>query len=139
MGRVNYGPHIYDRKGLDCPVLLAGFQELFDWDVNCIELDDISVVPFKKCSDNVKGPTFLRSFFNINETPVDTYLRLDNFSRGQIWVNGFNLSRYWVSVGPQKTFYIPAGLLNEGNNEIILFETDSSTSLIATFTSAPEL
>lgn len=139
MGRVNYGPHIYDRKGLDCPVLLAGFQELFDWDVNCIELEDISTVPFHKSSENVNGPTFLRSLFEINETPLDTYLRLDNFSRGQIWVNEFNLSRYWVSVGPQKTFYIPASLLKKGENEIILFETDLSTGLTATFTDTPEL
>ncbi|MBQ2721103.1 MAG: beta galactosidase jelly roll domain-containing protein, partial [Clostridia bacterium] len=113
--------------------------ELFGWDVSCIELDDISVVPFKECSDNVSGPTFLRSKFNIDETPVDTYLRLDNFARGQIWVNGFNLSRYWVTVGPQKTFYIPACLLKQGENEIIIFETDSSIGLTASFTAAPEL
>ncbi|MBO5036899.1 MAG: beta-galactosidase [Clostridia bacterium] len=139
LGRVNFGHHLHDRKGLDCPVLIAGFQELFGWDVSCIELDDISVVPFKECSDNVSGPTFLRSKFNIDETPVDTYLRLDNFARGQIWVNGFNLSRYWVTVGPQKTFYIPACLLKQGENEIIIFETDSSIGLTASFTAAPEL
>ena len=138
-GRVNYGHALYDRKGLDCPVLLNGFQELFGWDVFCIEPEDISVVPFRKSSEKVNGPTFLKSEFSLINPVKDTYLRLDGFSRGQIWVNGFNLARYWITVGPQKTFYIPSQLLKDGKNEIIVFETDSTTALNARFTDKSEL
>ena len=34
-----------------------------------------------------------------------------------MFVNGFNLGRYW-SVGPQQTLYIPAPLLMTGVNEV---------------------
>jgi beta-galactosidase len=39
-------------------------------------------------------------------------------------VNGFNLGRYWNPAGPQKTLYLPAPILREGKNEIIVFESD---------------
>ncbi len=138
-GRVNFGHPLMDRKGLDCPVILNSFQELFGWDVYCIEPQNVSSLPFKESSQNVCGPTFLRSVFEINGAICDTYLRPDGFSRGQIWVNGFNLARYWVTAGPQKTFFIPSKLLRAGKNEIILFETDSSETLTAHFTDTPEI
>ena len=36
-----------------------------------------------------------------------------------VFVNGFNLGRYW-KVGPQNTLYLPAPLLHEGTNEVIV-------------------
>ncbi len=138
-GRVNFGHPLCDRKGLDGPVMLNSFQELFDWDIFCIPLDDLSVIPFAENRQNVSVPTFLRSVFTLDEEILDTYLRLDGFSRGQIWINGFNLARYWVTAGPQKTFYIPSILLRRGKNEIIVFETDHTSSLTASFSAAPEI
>ena len=41
-------------------------------------------------------------------------------------VNGFNLGRYW-NVGPQKTLYVPAPLLREGENEVIVFDQQGLT------------
>lgn len=38
-----------------------------------------------------------------------------------VFINGFNLGRYW-KVGPQLSLYVPYPLLKEGNNEIIVFE-----------------
>ena len=38
-------------------------------------------------------------------------------------INGFNIGRYW-EVGPQKTLYVPASLLKNGENEIVVFESD---------------
>ena len=57
------------------------------------------------------------------DTPCDTFLRTDNFTKGFVVINGFNLGRYW-EIGPQKTLYVPASVLREGDNEIILFESD---------------
>ena len=34
-----------------------------------------------------------------------------------VFVNGFNLGRYWDR-GPQKTLYLPGPLLKEGQNEV---------------------
>ena len=65
---------------------------------------------------------FLKGKFNIDE-PCDTFIKLDNFTKGFVTVNGFNLGRYW-EIGPQKTLYLPASLLNKGENEIVIFESD---------------
>jgi len=140
LGRVNFGHELHDRKGLDCPVILNGFQELFGWDVFCMEMEDISCVKYEKSEKNISGsPAFLRSNFTINGKPEDTYLRLDDFIRGQIWVNGFNLSRYWTTEGPQKTYYIPAALLKSGENEIVVFEIEGTTSLDGVLTDKSDL
>ena len=42
-------------------------------------------------------------------------------------MNGFNIGRFW-EIGPQKRLYIPAPLLKQGENEIILFETDGKAA-----------
>ena len=42
------------------------------------------------------------------------------FSKGVVFVNGFNLGRYW-SVGPQATLYVPGEILNE-HNTVEIFE-----------------
>ena len=65
---------------------------------------------------------FYRGFVNI-DSPKDTFMKLDSFTKGFVTVNGFNIGRYW-EIGPQKTLYVPASLLKEGKNEIIVFESD---------------
>lgn len=42
--------------------------------------------------------------------------------QGIIFVNGFNLGRYWPLGGPQITLYLPKELLREGENSLILLE-----------------
>ena len=48
-------------------------------------------------------------------------------------VNGFNLGRYWNSKGPQKTLYVPAPILKQGKNEIVVLEYDAVTSAEVSF------
>ena len=55
-----------------------------------------------------------------------------------VWLNGFNLGRYWER-GPQKTLYIPAPLLKRGKNELIVFELHGTTNLSVEFRDTPEL
>ena len=38
-----------------------------------------------------------------------------------MFVNGFNLGRYW-KVGPQQTLYLPGCLLTKSSNKIVVFE-----------------
>ena len=54
----------------------------------------------------------------------DTFVRLDGFTKGNVYINGFNLGRYWNPAGPQKTLYLPAPLLREGENELAVLELE---------------
>ena len=72
-------------------------------------------------------PTFLTGHFPVEETS-DTFVRLDGFTKGVVFVNGFNIGRFWNSAGPQRTLYIPAPLLQAGENEITVFELEHSDS-----------
>jgi phosphoribosylamine--glycine ligase len=76
--------------------------------------------------DFTKAPTedarFYKGEFEVDEA-CDTFLYLDNFKKGFVTVNGFNLGRYW-EIGPQRSLYVPASILKNGKNEIIVFESD---------------
>lgn len=64
---------------------------------------------------------------NNNSTTLPcTYLALYRWGKGVAWVNGFNLGRYWSSKGPQMTLYVPGPVLKYGDNEIVLFEIEST-------------
>ena len=135
MGRVNYGSKLLDKKGLLDGVRL-GPQFHFGWEMLCLPMDDISPL---RWSDAAEGPRFLRGTLTISETPKDTFLRLDDFTKGFVLINGFNLGRYYTPAGPQKTLYVPAPLLKQGENEIIVFESDEFHSPVVEFVDRPEL
>ena len=61
------------------------------------------------------------------EAAADTFLKLDGFGKGFAVLNGFNLGRYWKS-GPQRTLFVPKSVLKEGENTLIVFETDGAIS-----------
>jgi beta-galactosidase len=118
MGRVNYGPELADRKGITEGVQL-GQQLLFGWTTYPLPLEDVSDLRYHTHLPE-HFPAFFRGTFAV-ERPADTYLALPGWNKGVVWVNGFNLGRYWKR-GPQKTLYIPGVLLNTGENEIVVFE-----------------
>mmetsp|Transcript_31529 Transcript_31529/g.79946 ORF Transcript_31529/g.79946 Transcript_31529/m.79946 type:complete len:154 (-) Transcript_31529:80-541(-) len=68
------------------------------------------------------GPRFFRYALFVRE-PADGFLALDGFRKGFVCVNGFNLGRYW-EIGPQRSLYIPAPLLRQGRNEVLVFDID---------------
>lgn len=48
-------------------------------------------------------------------------LCLKGWEKGVVFVNGYNLGRYW-NIGPQETLYLPGVWLNEGINQVgVLF------------------
>ena len=51
----------------------------------------------------------------------DTFLDMEKWGKGIVFVNGHNLGRYW-NLGPQQTLYLPGCWLKEGKNEIVVFE-----------------
>jgi len=69
----------------------------------------------------LKAPCLIQSKFTISGTPTDTFLDMSLWHKGIVFVNGFNIGRYF-RVGPQQTLYIPAPLLQTGENTIMIFE-----------------
>lgn len=115
MGRVNYGENMLDRKGISD--IYLGIQRLMNYDVWTLPLDNLDKL---KYSSSVKKeePVFLKGSFK-TDSKADCFVHLDGFNRGCVYINGFNLGRFW-KVGPQKSLYIPGTLL-KNENEIIVF------------------
>ena len=120
MGRCNFGPKMMYKKGIAGRCLLDK-RIHFNWDVYTLPMNNLDKLTFDGKSFNEKS-AFYRGYFNI-ENPKDTFLKLDNFTKGFVVINGFNIGRYW-EIGPQQTLYVPASLLKDGENEIIVFESD---------------
>lgn len=119
MGRVNYGKELYDRKGIS-NVHFAN-QVLTDFDVYTIPLDNLGSLKFESIKPESKnGPVFLKGTFKAGKG--ECFVDMSGFTKGYVFVNGFNLGRYW-DIGPQKALYLPGALLKE-ENEIIIFEIE---------------
>ena len=139
MGRVNYGSHIYDKKGIT-GVALVNMQHLFGWEMHCLPMDDLDKLAFTEkstlCTDN---PTFLCGEFSVGE-PCDTFVEIVGGKKGFVTVNGFNLGRYFNMSTPQKTLYVPSAILKKGVNEIVIFESDGTNDAVyAEFSDVPKL
>ncbi|MEV6901715.1 beta-galactosidase family protein [Amycolatopsis sp. NPDC051372] len=119
MGRINYGPYLADRKGIDGWVAMNTQQKLFGWEIRPLPLDDLSTVHFTADAPGV-GPAFHRATVTIG-APADGFVALPGWEKGIVWLNGFNLGRYW-SRGPQRTLYAPAPLWRRGRNELVVLE-----------------
>jgi beta-galactosidase len=122
-GHINYGPDIYDPKGITQKVeWVTGLRtnDLGDWQIFKLPFDDheISSLKFEKIKPG--SPAFYRGSFYLAQTG-DTFLDLSSWGKGMVWVNGHNLGRFW-NIGPQQTLYCPAPWLKTGHNEITVFD-----------------
>jgi len=120
MGRTNFGSKMMRKKGIAGRCLIDD-RIHFHWDVYPLPMDNLDKLVFSDDDFNEQS-AFYRGYFDIDECK-DTFLKLDNFTKGFVTINGFNLGRYW-EIGPQKTLYVPASVLKNGRNEIIVFESD---------------
>ncbi len=136
MGRVNFGPMMENqRKGIAGCVQINGHMH-YNWTMYPLELDNIDKLDFSKGYDEGL-PAFYRFELNVDE-PGDTFLELVGWGKGCVFLNGFNLGRYW-EIGPQKRLYIPAPLLKKGLNEIVVFETEGKASGIIELKDEPDI
>lgn len=120
MGRVNYGAHLKDSKGITYGIGL-GNNFIFHWQAYTLPFDNIDKAKFKGQVDKFNGePMILRSVIDIDECH-DTFIKLPGFKKGIIILNGKVISRYW-EIGPQKSAYIPAPFMKKGKNEIAIVE-----------------
>ncbi len=120
MGRVNYGNHINDRKGMSG--LLLGPHNIFDYEVTSIPLDNIDKLDWSLGAE--KYPKFFKAQFDASSN-ADCFVDMKGFSKGYVWVNGHNLGRYW-NIGPQRSLYLPGVWLKQKDNEIIVLELDGN-------------
>lgn len=118
MGRVNYGPHLADRKGI--ARVRHGMQDVFGWEIYTLPMDNLYQVVFKHKALG-GAPGFLRGIFAARPD-ADCFVDMEGFRKGCVFVNGVHIGRYW-NRGPQRTLYLPAPLLKE-QNEIIVLEQE---------------
>ncbi|MGD0457588.1 MAG: beta-galactosidase family protein [Terriglobia bacterium] len=120
MGRVNFGPRLVDdRKGIVGQVTLAG-SELSGWENYPLPMTDLSALQFSR--SNVKGPAFLRGQFELSSLG-DTFLDMRGWGKGYVWLNGYNLGRYW-KIGPQQCLFAPSLWLRKGINQVIVLDLE---------------
>jgi len=88
------------------------------------------------CESAVDSPVFYRGRF-CARPGIDTFADMSRWNKGCVWVNGFNLGRYW-NAGPQQALYLPGELLKE-ENEIVILELHPGHEAIAAFRDTPAL
>lgn len=136
MGRTNYGAKMMRKKGIAGKCLINGKLH-FGWDVFTLPMDNLDKLEFSN-KPVAERTAFYQGDFQVDE-PADTFLKLKNFSKGFVVVNGFNIGRYWKE-GPQKTMYVPCSLLKKGRNIVTVFDSDGVEDIPEVeFTAVPEL
>jgi hypothetical protein len=119
-GRVNFGEHLLDRKGITQRVSLEG-QILMNWEIFNLPLEENSFSRLSSIELESERPGyFFRGVFELSEV-ADTFVVTSEFECGIAWVNRHNLGRY-DRRGPQHELYCPASWLNKGQNEILFFD-----------------
>ena len=116
MGRVNYGNNMMDRKGISD--IYIGNQRQMGYDVWTLPLDNLENLQYSTDDFNKNDPVFLKGSFKA-ENQNDCFVYLDGIKKGYVFVNGFNLGRFW-DIGPQKALYLPGVLLKDENEIIVL-------------------
>lgn len=129
-GRICFGKDLNDFKGITSQVKL-GNKVLNRWHMRSIPLSQVD--HFKAAPPSLKtefkSMSFWKGHIQIScprSTPEDTFLSFKHWSKGLVFVNGFNLGRYWPRLGPQETLYLPGPLLKCGGNDILLLEQDET-------------
>ena len=127
-GRINYGPHIYGKKGMSSAKILN--IQFFDWLTTGLPMRDLSELKYEKEISPRQTPAFYKGSFVV-ERVADTFLKLNGFSKGFAVLNGFNLGRYFTQAGPQTALYVPSSVLKTGINELVVFDSDGANVLDA--------
>lgn len=139
MGRVNYGKAINDFKGLISNLTLGSYI-LTNWTIFPLDTEG-AVSSLQRdwggrqkdasaCSSgNYTLPAFYTGNFSIPSgvpsLPQDTFIKFPGWTKGQVWINGFNLGRYWPARGPQVTLFVPKHLLSTSTpNTVTVLELE---------------
>lgn len=128
MGRVNYGFKLQgpsQRKGIRGGIMhdMHFHRSYLQYPLS-FDKAMINKLPFVEGRLAHSRPSFSRFILNLDSDEItSTFIDCQNLGKGVVFVNGFNLGRYW-SIGPVYHLYLPGSLLKEGRNEIVVFETE---------------
>ena len=121
MGRINYGQEIiHNRKGIISPVYIGDFEITGGWKMYRMPMAEAPSFSGTIDQQILHHPTLYSGEFDL-KVIGDTFLDMSKWGKGIVFVNGHHLGRYWQK-GPQQTLYLPGCWLNEGKNEITIFE-----------------
>ena len=139
MGRVNFDKSIHDRKGITEKVELVNgknAETLKGWTVynlpvdyefvssrNFQDMNSSAACGIEKNDESV--PAYYRATFTLDKV-ADTFLNMESWGKGMVWVNGHAMGRFW-EIGPQQTLFIPGCWLKEGENEILVLDLKGPT------------
>ncbi|XP_065290356.1 beta-galactosidase-like isoform X1 [Dermacentor albipictus] len=137
-GRVNFGNFISDSKGIVKNVTL-NHRLLEDWEMRPIRLSNAAWLREPAALDQLRrlgrdppesaarGLSVYATTFALNESQrlYDSFLLLDQWTKGVAFLNGFNLGRYWTAAGPQTTLYVPAQIFKNEGNLLVLMELEA--------------
>ena len=162
MGRINFGRAIKDFKGITDKVTLettvdghevtydlknwkiTGYEDTYEavsctfdiWkDGNGEFVERRSGVLEDRYKSINKG--YYRGYFNLKKVG-DTFLNMEKWGKGQVWVNGHAIGRFW-SIGPQQTLYVPGCWLKKGKNEVIVLDVVGPNETVMWGQEKPEL
>jgi hypothetical protein len=115
--------------------ITVGDRVLRNWDIYPLPMENVSFV---------EQNLYQNELVKVGDTPVlyygtflggnaenstdsallDTFLAVPNGLKGVVWVNGFNLGRFWF-VGPQQSLYLPGTIITPGQqNKVIILELE---------------
>ena len=121
MGRINFSSGIYDRKGLG-GIKVDG-EEVGDVEHRFWEVEDVGGIEWGDREDGQGGSRLYRGTFEVDEGDAgSTFVDVSGFGKGMVFVNGFNLGRFWTEKGPVLTLWCPDEVVKEGTNEIVVME-----------------
>ena len=145
MGRINFGRAIKDYKGITDKVTLEttvdghevtydlknwkiiGYEDTYEAVSSSFDIWENGNEGFVERRQGVlenrydsSNKGYYRGYFNLKKVG-DTFLNMENWGKGQVWVNGHAVGRFW-SIGPQQTLYVPGCWLKKGKNEVIVLD-----------------
>lgn len=138
MGRINFGRAIKDYKGITKEVTISAEMDgheaswnLKNWTIvpipdnyeTAVKALSVGTETSKRTRQHAKLLTkagYYRGHFTLRK-PGDTFLNMEAFGKGQVYVNGYAIGRFW-NIGPQQTLYLPGCWLKQGRNEVIVLD-----------------
>lgn len=138
MGRINFGRAIKDYKGITKEVTISAEMDgheaswnLKNWTIvpipdnyeTAVKALSVGTETSKRTRQHAKLLTkagYYRGHFTLRK-PGDTFLNMEAFGKGQVYVNGHAIGRFW-NIGPQQTLYLPGCWLKQGRNEVIVLD-----------------
>ena len=141
MNGINFGKAIKDFKGITSKVCISTEQQghlltytLKNWTI-CRINDEVqtartalekslaarpAAITTEQGANSTLRAGYYRGWLTLKKTG-DTFINMEAFGKGQVYVNGHALGRFW-NKGPQQTLYLPGCWLKKGRNEIIVLD-----------------